>query len=288
MGNLRQRIGQGLVQAPGASDPLVARLIERQGFEAVYMTGFGATATTLGMPDLGLLTQSEMVDLARRMVQSTKLPIIADADTGYGGLNNLYRTVKDYAQSGIAAIHLEDQALPKRCGQLSGVRLISAKEHAARIQAALAANAGSDMMIIARTDALGVHGLTEAVERANRYAEAGADMVFVDGVKTIEDARAIGAAVKGPKVLSIVDGLETSKLTRTDIAEMGFDLVFYALTTLFAATKAVSDVLGHLREAGETSGFAERLTSYGDFQKIVDLDRFSSFEHRFDHADDHQ
>eukprot|EP00873_Tetraselmis_striata_P030969 jgi/Tetstr1/451233/TSEL_038269.t1 len=172
-----------------------------QGFEAVYMTGFGATAATLGMPDLGLMTQSEMVDQARRMVQATTLPVIADADTGYGGLNNLYRTIKDYAQIGVAAIHLEDQALPKRCGQLSGVQLISAKEHVARISAALAANAGSDMMIIARTDALGVHGIEEAIARANAYADAGADMVFVDGVKTIEQARVIGASVKGPKKL---------------------------------------------------------------------------------------
>lgn len=270
-----------LIQAPGASDILTARIVEQAGFPAVYMTGFGATATTLGMPDLGLMTQSEMVDHARRMVRATSLPVIADADTGYGGLNNLLRTVEEYAQVGVAAIHLEDQTLPKRCGQLAGIQLVDADRQVRALKAAVRARGKSGMLLIARTDALGVLGIEEAIRRANLYAQTGVDLVFVDGVRSIAHAEAIARGVAARKVLSIVDGNETQKLTARDIEGMGFDIVFYALTTLLAAARAAREMLETLKSDGSTIAAAGRMATYDELMGMVGYDRFHDFEKEF-------
>ena len=279
---LRGLLASGrLVQAPGAPDPLTARLIERAGFPAVYMTGFGATAVRLGQPDLGLMTQTEMTGLARDMVRATTLPVIADADTGYGGLGNLLRTIDEYCQAGVAAIHLEDQTLPKRCGQLSGVSLVPADEQVRKLKAAVHARGSQPMLIIGRTDALGVYGLDEALERARRYFDAGVDLVFVDGVKTIAQAEGIARGLDVPKVLSVVDGNETAALTAARIEEMGFDIAFYALSTLFSAARAIADTLDALRREGSTLGRADRMMSYGEFSEVVDLARYQGFEKTF-------
>lgn len=185
---LRAQIEAGrIVEAPGAYDALSARLVERAGFPAIYLTGFGATAARLGEPDLGLLTQTEMTTHARDMVRAVRVPVIADADTGYGGPSNIERTVREHVQAGVAAIHLEDQALPKRCGQMAGVRLVDARESERRLRCALAARGGAELLVIARTDALPAAGIAEAVDRARRYQDAGADLVFVDGIKTLAD-----------------------------------------------------------------------------------------------------
>ena len=285
MANLKELLAAGkLIQAPGASDMLTARLVEQAGFPAVYMTGFGATATTLGMPDLGLMTQSEMIDHARRMVRATSVPVIADADTGYGGANNLLRTVEDYAQIGVAAIHLEDQTLPKRCGQLAGIQLVSVESQIRALKGAVSARGKSEMLLIARTDALGVHGVEEAVRRANLYADTGVDLVFVDGVRTIAQAEAIARGVPGRKVLSIMDGNEVQKLTARDIEEMGFDIVFYALSTLFAAARAARTVLDTLKDEGTTIAAAARMATYDEFMGMVGYDRFHDFEEEFGQA----
>lgn len=270
-----------LIQAPGAPDPLTARLVERAGFPAVYMTGFGATAVRLGQPDLGLMTLNEMTGVARDMVRATRLPVIADADTGYGGVNNLMRTIEEYAQAGVAAIHLEDQTLPKRCGQLSGATLVSADEQVRRLKAARQTRGSHPMLLIGRTDALGVHGLDEALDRARRYFDAGADLVFVDGVKTIAQAEGIARGLEAPKVLSVVDGNETAALTATQIQDLGFDIAFYALSTLFTAARAVADTLAALRRDGSTIGRADQMMTYAEFSEVVDLGRYQAFEQAF-------
>ena len=180
-----------ILMAPGAPDALTARLIQRAGFPAVYMTGFGATASRLGMPDIGLLTQTEMTTHAREMVRSVDIPVIADADTGYGGPSNIHRTVREYLQAGVAAIHIEDQVAPKRCGQQAGARLMDANESAMRLRCALEARGNEDLLIIGRTDALSVVGIDEAISRAKRYQDAGVDLVFVDGIKTIGEVEAM-------------------------------------------------------------------------------------------------
>ena len=236
-----------IVMAPGAPDSITAKLVERAGFDAIYMTGFGATASRLGMPDIGLLSQTEMTEHARNMVRAVNTPIIADADTGYGGPSNIHRTVREYIQAGVAAIHLEDQVAPKRCGQMAGVKLMDADENVLRLKAAIEARGNDDLVIIGRTDAMPAVGAEEAIRRAHMYQDAGVDLVFVDGIKKIAEVEAVAKAVKGPKVVSIVDGNETTALTAADLQEMGFSVVFYAVTALFTATHAVAQALNSLK-----------------------------------------
>lgn len=273
--------GAALVMAPGAPDALTARLIEQAGFPAIYMTGFGATATLIGCPDVGLLTQTEMATHAANLVRAVQVPVIADADTGYGGPANIERTVQQYLQAGVAAIHLEDQAAPKRCGHMAGVKLVGPEEMVHRIQCAVAARGDSDLLVIGRTDALAASGLEEALRRARRYREAGVDIVFVDAIKRIEDARVIGRAIPGPLMISIVEGHETTALEPDELKEMGFCLALYPLSTLFTAARAVQEVLADLREKGTTQGSVDRMLDYGAFSQAVSLDHFRALDDRF-------
>jgi 2-methylisocitrate lyase-like PEP mutase family enzyme len=273
--------GGAIVMAPGAPDALVARLAEKAGFPAVYMTGFGATASRLGMPDIGLLTQTEMTTHARDMVRAVDIPVIADADTGYGGPSNIHRTVREYLQAGVAAIHLEDQVAPKRCGQRSGVRLMDAAHSAERLRCAVQARGDDDLVVIGRTDALPAAGLDEAVARAQRYRDAGVDLVFVDGIKRIAEVEAVARKVPGPKVVSIVDGNETTALTAHDLQQLGFQVVFYAVTALFTAVKAVGDALAELQRSGTPRGAAHSMVSYAEFSELVDLPFHQGLDERF-------
>ncbi|MFK0296785.1 oxaloacetate decarboxylase [Streptomyces sp. NPDC090442] len=272
--------GPEIVLAPGAADSITARLVEAAGFPTVYMTGLGATASRLGMPDIGLLSQTEMTEHARNMTRAVSVPVIADADTGYGGPSNIDRTVHEYLQAGVAAIHLEDQTSPKRCGQMSGVRLLDAASSVKRLKCAVRARGTTDLLIIGRTDALPAEGITEAVRRARLYQDAGVDLVFVDGVKTIRELEAVAAAVEGPKVVSIVDGNETTALTALDLQELGFSLAFYAVTALFTATRAVADALTHLRSTGTPAGGPPQHT-YEEFSQLVGVDVHKDLDDRF-------
>lgn len=281
-GQLQRLIASGqIVMAPGAPDALTARLVQRAGFPAVYMTGFGATASRLGTPDIGLLSQTEMTTHARDMARAVDIPIIADADTGYGGPSNIHRTVREYVQAGVAAIHLEDQIAPKRCGQMAGVRLMGRDESVLRLKCAVEARGRDELLVIGRTDALAAEGIDEAIRRAHMYQDAGVDLVFVDGIKKIAEIEAVAAAVQGPKVVSIVDGNETTALTANDLQAMGFSVVFYAVTTLFTAVKAVSDVLDELRRAGTPHASAGAMVSYAQFSELVDLGFHKELDDRY-------
>ena len=281
---LRTLLQKGeIVMAPGAPDALTARLIQKAGFQAVYMTGFGATASILGMPDIGLLTQTEMTTHARDMVRAVGIPVIADADTGYGGPSNIHRTVREYVQAGVAGIHLEDQVAPKRCGQMAGIRLMDAQENVRRLECALDACGSDDLLVIGRTDALPAAGLEEAIRRAALYQSAGVDLVFVDGIKSIAEVEAVAAAIQGPKVVSLVDGTEASRLTASQLQGMGFSVVFYAVTALFTAVKAVADVLTELKANGSVASFADRMVTYADFTELVELGFHKSLDDRFGH-----
>ncbi|QPC88884.1 2,3-dimethylmalate lyase (plasmid) [Mesorhizobium sp. NBSH29] len=278
---LRALLATGdIVAAPGAPDVLTARLVERAGFPAVYMTGLGATAARLGQPDLGLLTQTEMADHARAMVCAVRTPVIADADTGYGGPLNVRRTVAEYTQAGVAAFHIEDQESPKRCGQMAGLRLVSRPEAEMRIAAAVAARQafGSDLVIMGRTDALQPEGLAAALGRAKSYLDQGADLAFVDGVRTRAEVEGIARGLAGPKVVSLVDGTDAAALTRLELTQMGFSVVFYAVTTLFAACTAIEQALAHLSDTGRAEALTGQM-SYAKFSEIVDLGRFQAFAH---------
>jgi 2-methylisocitrate lyase-like PEP mutase family enzyme len=280
--HLRQRLKvSGIIAAPGAPDSLTARLIEQAGFEAIYMTGFGATASRLGRPDIGLLTQTEMTTHARDMARAVRIPIIADADTGYGGPANIARTIEEYAQAGVAAIHLEDQVAPKRCGQLAGIKLIPAEENVRRLKCAIASRPANGPLIIGRTDAMPAIGAEEAVRRALMYQDAGVDLVFVDGIKRISEVEIVARQVSGPKVVSIVDGNETTALTMRDLEAMGFAVVFYAVTALFSAARAVADALAILKRDGTPAKAASAMMSYADFSALVDLPRFQALDETY-------
>lgn len=268
---LRAALAQGLVMAPGAPDALTARMIAQAGFPALYMTGLGANAARLGLPDLGLMSGSEMVAQARDLTRAVTIPVIADADTGYGGVLNIRRTVQDYAQAGVAALHLEDQQSPKRCGQLAGIRLVPAEEAALRLRAALAARGAEKLLVIGRTDALPAMGMAEALDRARRYQDAGVDLVFIDGVKRLAELEEIARALPGPKVVSIVDGTETVALRAGELQQMGFSLALYAVSTLFTAIRAIGETLAALHREGSTASRAPAMASYAEFAAVVGL-----------------
>ena len=270
-----------IVVAPGAPDSLTARLIQKLGFDAVYMTGLGVTAKHLGTPDLGLLTQTEMADHAKNMVRSVEIPVIADADTGYGGPLNIQRTVYDYLSAGVAALHLEDQETPKRCGQLSGIRLVPLSEAKLRLKAAIASRGTDDLVIIGRTDALPLYGIEEAADRAKCYQDAGVDLVFVDGVKSCAEVEAIAKNVIGPKVVSIVDGTDASALSCKELENMGFDLVLFAVTALFAQAGATINTLRALKEKG-VPALAPHHMTYEDFSQLVNLADHQNFAQSFE------
>ena len=275
---LRTLIAQGRpVVAPGAYDALSGRLAERAGFPCVYMTGYGATASRLGAPDIGLMTQTEMTDQARNFVRTLSVPVIADADTGYGGLSNIHRTIREYVQAGVAAIHLEDQVMPKRCGQMAGVRVVERGEAIERVRCALHCRGSSDLLVVARTDAISSQGEDESIERANAFQQAGADLVFVDGIRSIASCERVGRNVDGLKVISIVDGTEVSNLSVADLTELGYAVVLYPLTALLAAASSVQDALARL----STSGPPPSSIDYSGLNGLVDLNFHNSLDDQF-------
>ena len=273
--------GEKLLMAPGAPDALTARLIEQAGFPAVYMTGFAATATLIGCPDIGLLTQTEMTTHARNIVRAINVPVIADADTGYGGPANIERTVKEYYQAGVAAIHLEDQVQPKRCGHMTGVKLVPAEDMVRRLKCALEARDDDDLLIIARTDALATAGMDEAIKRGRGYLDTGADMLFIDAVKQISDAVALGQALDGTLIISMVEGNETARLMPDELKQMGFSIALYPISTLLTATYANRNLLADLKQKGTTQDRMDRMSTYSNFSEIVGLDHFSGLDDRF-------
>jgi len=218
-----------------------------------------------------------MTTHARDMVRAVDIPVIADADTGYGGPANIARTMEEYAQAGVAAVHLEDQVAPKRCGQLAGIRLIPAAENVRRLRCALAARPAGGPLVIGRTDAMPALGAEEAVRRALLYRDAGVDLVFVDGIKTIAEVEAVARHVPGPKVVSIVDGNETVALTARELEQMGFAVVFYAVTALFAAAQAAAGALAALQRDGTPARVGATM-GYAEFSALVDLPRFQALD----------
>ncbi|SNS80351.1 2-Methylisocitrate lyase, PEP mutase family [Geodermatophilus pulveris] len=267
--------------APGAYDALSARLVEQAGFGAVYMTGFGTTASLIGRPDVGLLTGAEMVDNARRIAAAVDVPVIADADTGYGNALNVVRTVQLYEQAGVAGIQLEDQVMPKRCGHMSGKALIEAGEMAAKVRAAVAARRDPDLVVIARTDAVAVSGVDDALERARAYADAGADLLFVEAPTTEADVEKVAAALDGvaPLVFNWAEGGRTPPLSLQRMAELGFALVIYPIGTLLAATAGIRALLAALHRDGVPP--LDGLPSFGEFTDLVGLPEVQELQQRF-------
>ena len=274
--------GDGPVLLPGCYDALGARLIEQAGFDAVYMTGFGTSASLLGRPDVGLLGMSEMVDNARRIVAATDLPVIADADTGYGNQMNVIRTVQAYEQAGVAGIHIEDQVLPKRCGHMEGKEVVSEAEFAAKIAAAVEARSNPDFVVIARTDARAPHGLDAALARARSARSAGADVLFVEAlVDNAELATVATELTEMPLLFNWVEGGKTPPLTLQEITELGFAMVIMPLSTLLAATKAMEAVLRRIKIDGTPVNAVADLPSFSTFTDTIGLPEIAQLERRF-------
>jgi 2-methylisocitrate lyase-like PEP mutase family enzyme len=270
-----------LIVAPGAFDALSARLIEQAGFDVVYMTGSGAANSLLGQPDVGLTTMTEMANQAARICAAMDLPVVADADTGYGGPLNVRRTVQEYERAGVAGLHLEDQTFPKRCGHFEGKTVVPLEEGVARIRAALAARRDPDLVIIARTDAAAVEGLDAAIHRARAYEDAGADMLFVEAPHGVDELRTIGRSFRVPLIANMVEGGATPILPAAELEAMGFKLVLHAGALLRASALAIQEVLAHIREQRSTLGIEHRLVSFDERNRITDLDGMLGWADQF-------
>ncbi len=274
--------GEVAVVAPGAYDALSARLIEEAGFPAVYMTGFGTAASLLGRPDIGLVSASEMIDNARRISGCVGLPVIADADTGYGNPINVIRTVRDYQRAGVAGIHLEDQVMPKRCGHLSGKTLVPVGDMTAKVQAAVAARTDPDFVIIARTDARAVDGIEAALERAARYLEAGADVLFVEAPEDEEEVSLIARTFAGvPLLFNWAEGGRTPPVSLARLGELGFRIVIFPIGALLSAATAVRSFLAALRHDGTPAAMLSGLPTLAQFVDTLGMAEVRDLEARF-------
>ena len=280
---LRELLHAGeMVLAPGCYDALGARLIEEAGFRAVYMTGFGSAAARLGRPDVGLMTLPEMVDNAHRIADAVAVPVIADADTGYGNAVNVIRTVREYEAAGVAAIHIEDQVMPKKCGHMDGKQLIEADEMAAKVTAAVAARRSPDLLIIARTDARAVEGLDAALDRARLYHEAGADVLFVEAPQSVDEIRAIAHALAGvPLLFNYAEGGKTPAVTHELLRELGFRIVIFPLSVLLSTTAAVRATLAQIKADGTPINVLPGLLGFDAFLDFIGLPEINEIDRRF-------
>jgi 2-methylisocitrate lyase-like PEP mutase family enzyme len=274
--------GGEMVLAPGCYDALGARLVEEAGFSAAYMTGFGSAASRLGQPDVGLLSLPEMVDNARRIAAAVEIPVIADADTGYGNAINVIRTVHEFEAAGVAAIHLEDQVMPKQCGHMEGKHVIPAAEMAAKVSAAVAARRSPDFLIIARTDARAMEGLEAALDRARIYREAGADVLFVEAPQSAQEIEVIARSFPDvPLLFNYAEGGKTPAVTHQFLRELGFRLVIFPLSTLLVATAAMRSVLAQIRDDGTPINVLPSLLPFNDFLDFIGLPEIRELERRF-------
>jgi 2-methylisocitrate lyase-like PEP mutase family enzyme len=273
--------GQTIV-APGAFDPLAARLVEEAGFPAVYMTGFGASAALIGRPDVGLLTMTEMAGNAGRIAACVDIPVIADADTGYGNPLNVIRTVGAYEAAGVAGIHIEDQVAPKKCGHMEGKHVIPAAEMAEKIRAAVEARSQPEFVIIARTDARAVEGLDRALERGRRYREAGADALFIEALTSEEEAEAAVRAFPGvPLLFNWAEGGKTPPIALERLTELGYRIVIFPISTLLAATAAMRRILRAIAQAGTPAAAMGELPTFGEFLDFIGLPEVREAERRY-------
>ena len=271
----------GLVAVPGVPDALFARIVAQSEFPAVYMTGAGTTAVRLGMPDIGLLTMTEMVDNAGRIVDACGLPLIADADNGYGGPLNVYRTIRAYEKAGAAAVHIEDQVFPKRCGHMAGKQLVSAADMVAKVKAAVDARTDPDFVVIARTDAIAVEGFEAALDRAGKYRAAGADVLFVEAPTGLDQLRAIPKASDAPQLYNMASSGKTPFLAMREIEELGFKIVIYPNWMLFGAVRAAQRVLAHLKETGSVKDLRASAVSFQEFFDLLGMQEMARLESRY-------
>ena len=278
---LRERLQHpGLIVAPGVHDMVSLRLADRMGFDALYMTGFGTVASHLGLPDAGIATYTDMVQRVDAMASMARTPLIADGDTGYGGLINVAHAVRGYEKAGAAAIQLEDQEFPKKCGHTPGRRVVPAEDMVRRIRVAREARSSSDFLIIARTDARTTLGLDEALRRAEAYAQAGADILFVESPESVEEMRTIGRSTHLPLVANMVEGGRTPVLSNADLEAIGYRIAIFPVTALLSATAAMQATYDHIRQRGSSAGLAVPLLAFKDLTQLMGFEEVWEFERR--------
>jgi carboxyvinyl-carboxyphosphonate phosphorylmutase len=278
---LRQLLREpGIIVAPGAYDCLTAKLVEREGFPAVYMTGAGTALMRVGTPDLGFATLSEMVSNAAAMAATVSIPLIADADTGYGGSLNVYRTVREYERAGVAALHIEDQVFPKRCGHLDGKQVVPSEEMVIKLRAAVEARTDEDFVVIARTDALAVTGLDDTLRRCHAYAEAGADVLFVEAVRTHEEIARLVREVHVPLLYNFVEHGKSPLLPVTELQRLGFKIVIFPGSIMLAVWPLVREILAEIKRYGTTEGLLHRMTNVVELFETMDLSALLALEAR--------
>jgi methylisocitrate lyase len=278
---LRQAVEDSTIQVPGAPNALAARMIERMGFHAMYLSGAAFSAGVMGMPDVGLFSLTELAQQTAYLARSSQLPIIVDADTGFGEALQVERTVVELERAGAAAIQLEDQQLPKRCGHLSGKQLIDVEAMCAKIRAAAAARGDSELVLIARTDARGVTGMEDMLERARRYIESGADWVFPEALETREEFELVGEALDVPLVANMTEFGRSPLLTLAELAELNFAAVLYPVTLLRIAMKAMQSSLRLLAEEGTQRELVDLMFTRAELYDLLDYEGFEQRDRRF-------
>ncbi len=263
---------------PGAHDALSAKIIELVGFKAVTMGGYAASAASIAKPDVSLLSLTEYVNIARNIVQAVDLPLFVDGDTGHGNVTNVRRTVQVFENAGVAGLFIEDQVFPKRCGHMEGKQIISTEEMVAKIKAAVDARVDQDLVIMARTDAVATDGLDEAIERGNRYAEAGADLIFVEAPTSREDMLRSNREINAPTNAIQIEGGKTPLLTVRELEELGFNVVVYPNVTVYATAWALRGLWEGLKRNGSTKHWLDKIIPFNEFNTLIGLDKMRELE----------
>lgn len=282
MKHLRQLIKSSKpLVIPGVFDAIGAKIAQKAGFEAMFQTGYGTSATLFGMPDYGFIGSTETVENARRICRVVSVPVIVDADTGYGNALSVWKLVNELEAAGASGMFLEDQRWPKRCGHMQGKEVVRKEEYAEKLQAALDARKSKDFIIVARTDARATEGLEKAIERGLYYKKIGADMIFVEAPKSVPEMKKIGKSIKAPLVANMIEGGATPLSSANALHKMGFKIILYPLSVLFANTFASLQILKELKRSGTTTKFNKKLVSFSQFNDIVELPKFRKLEKRY-------
>jgi len=270
-----------IIVLPGVFDALSAKIAEHVGFEAMFQTGYGSSATLLGMPDFGLLNSGETVDNAMRIIRAVRVPVLVDADTGYGNPLNVWRLVRDLESLGAAGIFLEDQVWPKRCGHMVGKDVIPKGEYIPKLKAALEARRSKDFIIVARTDARAPVGLEEAIERGKAYRKAGADVIFVEAPRSVEELKKVANEIDAPLVANMIEDGVTPNLSASELLRIGYRIAVFPLSAIYSATFAMRQVLTELKNTGTTKEGRNIMVTFKDFNQFMDLDHFRDLEKRY-------
>ncbi len=269
---------------PGVFDAIGAKIAQKAGFEAMFQTGYGTSATLFGMPDYGFIGSTETVGNARRICRAVSVPVIVDADTGYGNALSVWKLVKELEAAGASGIFLEDQRWPKRCGHMQGKEVVRKEEYAEKLQAAIDARKSKDFIIVARTDARATEGLEKAIERGLYYKKIGADVIFVEAPKTVKEMEKIGKSINAPLVANMIEGGATPISSTNALHKMGFKIILYPLSVLFANTYASLQILKELKKSGTTTKLFKKLVSFNEFNDIVELSKFKKLEKRYSNS----